>query len=44
MSEQLVLQAEADAIVVSAGDVDIARYVFEPDAPEEEARSRSFIR
>jgi hypothetical protein len=37
MSEQLVLQSEADAIVVSAGDVDIARYVFEPDAPEEEA-------
>jgi Methane oxygenase PmoA len=33
----LSIREEPDALVVTAGEVEIARYVFEPDAPAEEA-------
>ena len=37
MTEPLSIREEQDALVVTAGAVEIARYVFEPDAPTEEA-------
>ena len=37
MTGTLSIHEEPDALVVRAGEVDIARYVFEPEAPAEEA-------
>ncbi|MHA7191925.1 DUF6807 domain-containing protein [Arthrobacter sp. MDT2-16] len=37
MSRSLSVREDTDALVVSVADVDIARYVFRPRAPQEEA-------
>jgi len=37
MADALVLRRESDSLGIRAADMEIARYVFEPDAPQEEA-------